>query len=81
MKAGEWSTTRYKHRCPIKFTGGKDFVYIDIDYGHGPVDCINMYDYIKGASTQKTRKDFVKAVDEYMTELTVHDFDNWMIVR
>ena len=60
------------------FDGSKDGVYIDVTYdyaGECPIDVINMYDYAEGRSRQTNRAAFMRAVREYMRDLTKHDAD------
>lgn len=74
---GTYHTTRTKHGHTIRFDGGQGHQYIDVTYDSAsyPIDLINLYDYARGVSDQQTRRDFERAVTEYLAELTKHDAD------
>ena len=76
-KKGTYGASCYKHGHVLMFDGSKGGTYIDVayDYTGVPIDVINMYDHAEGCSRQTNRAAFMRAVREYVRDLTKHDAD------
>jgi hypothetical protein len=68
---GQNSATSTLH---FEYEGG---AYIDVSFdGASATDVINVYDYAAGRSTVATRRDFERAISDYLREMDYHDLLN-----